>query len=341
MNSRPLKTNFNSSQALLSLLELPRFGKKTVMNFIDHLESDLNTPEELIEFLTNVPEEVKRPKVPTEIDARAAILSAQDIITRSEDAGLHVLGWADQEYPDRLRSIPDPPLVLFVKGDLSGLSSDLSVALIGTREPSDFGRRSAHAIGKSLAEAGSTVVSGLALGCDTEGHLGCLDGGGITVAVMAHGLDKVSPARNRPLADRILSEGGCLISEYPLGTEARRHHFVERDRLQSGLSDAVVVAETGLKGGSMHTVGFCEAQGRELRCIKHPEGKGDVPSAEGNRMLIESGRAQPLSDKADVAALVELLRSRNGGVPEPEGEQIQKPLASEANQLGLQFENDE
>ena len=330
-----------SPQTLLSLLNLPRYGKKTVMELTNHLVSDLNTPDELIDFLTDVSGKIKRVKAPNENDARIAITSAHDIVARSENAGIHVLGWADEKYPDRLKTIPDPPPVLFAKGSLSGLSSDLSVALIGTREPSDFGRKSAYAIGKSLAEAGSIVVSGLALGCDTEGHLGCLDGAGVTVAVLAHGLDKVSPASNRPLAERILSEGGCLVSEYAIGTEARKNFYVERDRLQSGLSDAVVVAETGVKGGSMHTVKYCEDQGRVLACVKHPEGKADFPSVEGNQMLIESGRAKPLSGKEDVQEFTNFLKNQTSENTQSESDQKQKSLESEENQLGLQFENDE
>ena len=296
-----------SPQTLLALLNLPGYGKKTVMAALEYLDSDLKTPDELAGFLKTIVGKVKRAKEHTEDTVGEAIQLAQRIVDDSENAGIHIIGWDSEKFPERLKIIPDPPLVLYAKGDLAGLSSEVSVALIGTREPSDFGRKSTYAIGKNLAESGATVVSGLALGCDAEGHLGCLDGKGITIAVLAHGLDKISPVQNRPLAERILTEGGCLISEYALGVEARRNHFVERDRLQSGLSDGVIVGEAGVNSGTMHTVGSCEKQGRQLACIKHPEKYADLQSAEGNRMLIEDERAKPLTDKNDLQEFLQLL----------------------------------
>ena len=295
------------------------------MGALDYLESDIDTPEELVGFINSIVGKVKRAKDHTEVTASEAVHLAQQIISDSENAGLQVIGWGSKNYPVRLKALPDPPLVLYVKGSLAGLSSDMSVALIGTRKPSEFGRKSAFKIGFRLAENGATVVSGLALGCDTEGHLGCLAGKGLAVAVLAHGLDTVSPAKNLPLADQIVSEGGCLVSEYALGVEAKRNHFVRRDRLQSGLSDAVIVAETGLKGGSMHTVVYSEEQNRKLACIKHPEKFSNLPSTEGNRLLIDSKRAEPLEDSENLERFLRLLSESSGDgrvptrdMPQPE-----------------------
>lgn len=289
-----------SPQTLLSLLNLPGYGIKTVNDALDYLESDISTPREFASFTNSIVGKVRRAKRHTEDTAADAIRRARRIINDSEDAGIDVIGWGGKDYPLRLRTISDPPMILYAKGNLSCLSSDISVALIGTREPSEFGQKSAFRIGVSLAEYGVTVVSGLALGCDTEAHLGCLSIHGKTVAVLAHGLHMISPAKNRPLAERILSEGGCLLSEYELGIEPRRNHFVKRDRIQSGLSDAVIVIETGLTGGSMHTVEFCKAQNRKLASIKHPDKFSKLASAEGNRALIENKRAIPLEDGEDL-----------------------------------------
>lgn len=301
------------------------------MGALEYLKSDIKTPDELADFSMSIVGKVKGVKEHTKETAGKALKLAQRTIEDSKNAGIHVIGWGSEEYPERLKTIPKPPLVLYAKGDLAGLSSDISVALIGTREPSEFGRKSAFKIGTSLAEYGATVVSGLALGCDTEGHLGCLTGNGLTVAVLAHGLDTVFPAKNRPLADRIISEGGCLISEYALGVEARRNHFVDRDRLQSGLSDAVIVAETGLKGGSMHTVGFCEKQNRELACIKHPEKFSDLPSTEGNRSLIENKRAKPLADSDDLKEFLSLLSETRPNEREPSKDEPQATFSFKPN----------
>jgi DNA processing protein len=311
-----------SPQTLLSLLNLPDYGRTTVKASLEHLESDINTPEELASFTNFIVGKVKRAKGHSENIAKAAIHSAQSIMEDSQNAGIHVISWGSTEYPSRLETIPNPPLVLFAKGNLTSLSSEVSVALIGTREPTEYGRKSTFRIGQRLAESGATVVSGLALGCDTEGHMGCLEGNGITVAVLAHGLDKISPAQNRSLAERIIEESGCLVSEYALGEQARRHHFVERDRLQSGLSDAVIVGETGLEGGSMHTVGFCEKQGRKLACIKHPEEYAVLPSAAGNQMLINDGRAFALEKRDDLVKFLNIATVK----PSPKSEQLDLSL---------------
>ena len=130
----------------------------------------------------------------------------------------------------------------------------------------------------------------------TYAHEGCLEAQGIGVAVLAHGLDMVYPAANRGLAERLLDRGGCLASEYPVGTTPVRSAFAERDRIQSGLSDGVLVIETDVRGGTMHTVRFARDQGRALACIEHPQRYRSEDETRGNRKLIEEGSARPIPD---------------------------------------------
>ena len=211
-------------------------------------------------------------------------------------AGVAAIGIHDAAYPSRLRHMPDPPAVLYVKGNALSLAAAASVAVVGTREPTEYGCKVARKLAFRLAEAGYVIVSGLAHGCDTLGHEGCLDAPGIGVAVMAHGLDRVYPAANRGLAERLLARNGCLVSEYAFGVTPARAAFAERDRIQSGLSDAVLVVETGVKGGTMHTVRFARAQRRALACIDHPERWRGEEKVQGNRMLIADGWATPIPD---------------------------------------------
>ena len=296
-----------SSKTMLTLLNLPGYGKKTVRAALAFLDTELTTPRQVAEFTQTVAAGVKRAKEHTEAAAIEALSLADRALSDSATAGVAVIGWGSNDYPDRLKNIQDPPLVLFVKGDLENLSPEISVALIGTRKPSEFGRKSAYRIGKHLAEAGISVVSGLALGCDAEGHFGCLAAHGKAIAVLAHGLDKVSPAAHRDLADNIVTKGWVIVSEYALGVVARKNHFVERDRLQSGLSDAVIVAETGLKGGTMHTVRFCEEQNRKLACIQHPEKFLGSEFSAGNQALIKNKKAKPLADSEDLERFLNSL----------------------------------
>lgn len=214
----------------------------------------------------------------------------------SADAGVLTFSLYDDRYPARLKRISDPPAVLFVRGSADGLKKERSVAIVGTREPTPYGAKVARRCGQNAAEIGWAIVSGLAHGCDTLAHEGCLDSRGTGVAVLAHGLDKVYPAANRQLADRLLDGGGCLVSEYPIGKAPIRAAFAERDRIQSGLSDCVVVIETDIKGGTMHTVNFSREQGRPLACIAHPPEWISSDKARGNQQLITQNLAVALPD---------------------------------------------
>ena len=197
-----------------------------------------------------------------------------------------------RDFPDKLEGMDDPPLLLYCLGDSSLINSP-SVAVIGTREPTDFGSTAAIEFGKHLAENGQVVVSGLALGCDTGGHEGCLEAEGKTIAVLAHGLDTMFPKENRDLAKRILSKGGLLLSEYEFGVGPRGYQFVERDRIQAALSDAVIVVETGIEGGTLHTVGFAEKNVVPVFALDHPPELHEKKQVAGNLKLIEENRANP------------------------------------------------
>ena len=254
----------------------------------------------------------------TGTDLDAVWHTGEQQVEEAYEAGLKVLSYFDDEYPERLRDIPDPPSVLFVRGRLEALHETGMLAVVGTREPSPYGARVAFRAGERAAEKGVAVVSGLALGCDTRAHEGCVSKLGTGVAVLAHGLDRVYPAKNRELADLLLESGGCWVSEYPLGTKPARGAFVERDRIQSGLANGVLVIETDVKGGTMHTVRYSKEQRRQLACIGHPEQWWHHPKTRGNRKLIEAGEAIPIGDPE---AFMKFLRDVAGvstSLPEPE-----------------------
>lgn len=231
-------------------------------------------------------------------------------INKDHRAGIKTVSFHDEEYPKRLREIPDPPAVLFVKGDTEALRSSKSLAIVGTREPTQQGKRIAYRTARTASEAGFVIVSGLAHGCDTQAYKGCLEAGGVGVAVLAHGLDRVYPAANRDLADRLVEKGGCLVSEYPAGTRPAKSAFVERDRIQSGLSEAVLVIETGINGGTMHTVQFARNQKRVLACIDYTKqqfcGKN---KAEGNRKLLEDEAIKPIWDRTAFTQFLNEIKS--------------------------------
>ncbi|WP_049867122.1 DNA-processing protein DprA [Paenibacillus sp. D9] len=287
---------------ILTLLGLSGFGRSSVSTVVEEATFTPSTPAEILDLIHIVREKSTRIKVPSLVAIEASFKLAQSTIEKCNKLDIHVMGRTDKDFPIRLKSIPDAPVLLFAKGNYKSLNSELSVAVIGTREPSLYGERCGELYATRFAEKGLVVVSGLAKGIDTTGHRGCLKANGQTIAVLAQGLDTgIYPAENRPLAQEILDQGGCWLSEYSLGVRGRPNFFVERDRLQAGLSAGVVVIETDIKGGTMHTVGFCQEQQKPLGCLNHPE-KFFINNnkARGNRYLIDQGKALPLYSQEDI-----------------------------------------
>ncbi|TSB01620.1 DNA-processing protein DprA [Sphingorhabdus contaminans] len=290
-------TTSTSAVAFAALLRLKGIGRRAALRIVDSPMPEIDAQQYLLQ-------RTRGAKL-SEDDVIAAWHKAEDDLGCSADHGIKALSIHDEGYPERLKNIPDPPVILYVKGDVAGLKSERSLAVIGTREPTPYGEKVAKRSAASAVEEGYVIVSGLAHGCDTLAHEGCLDQMGIGIAVMAHGLDKVYPAANRGLAARLLDAGGCLVSEYPLGMTPMRTAFAERDRIQSGLSDAVLVIETDVKGGTMHTVRFSRDQKRALACIKHPDIWRHEDKTRGNQMLIADRWAEAIPDGE---ALLSFLR---------------------------------
>ena len=195
-----------------------------------------------------------------------------------------LLVWSDNRYPERLRAIPDPPLLLFVNGDAALLSTP-QLAVVGSRNPTPAGVDNAAAFAAVLAQVGLTITSGLALGIDAAAHRGALSVAGGTVAIAGTGLDRVYPARHRALAHEI-AEHGVLVSEFPLGAPPKREHFPQRNRLISGLSLGVLVVEAAIQSGSLITARLAGEQGREVFAIP---GSIHSPLARGCHSLIRQG----------------------------------------------------
>lgn len=308
-----------STIGLAALLKLKGIGRRAAMRIINSPLPSENAQEHLLDLT--------RGAKLSALDVVDAWRRAEEDLNRSAENGIKAFSIHDEGYPERLRNIPDPPAILYVKGDASGLHGPRCLAVVGTREPTPYGEKVARRSAASAVDEGYAIVSGLAHGCDTLGHEGCLDRQGIGVAVMAHGLDKVYPAANRGLAERLLDAGGCLVSEYPVGMTPMRTAFAERDRIQSGLSDAVLVIETDVKGGTMHTVRFSREQKRVLACIEHPETWRHEDKTKGNQMLIADGWATPI---ADGEALLQLLRDTK--IMEPK---VQEPAVSQKPQAQM------
>jgi len=180
-------------------------------------------------------------------------------------AGAAVVTMQDPEYPERLKQIYDPPILLYVRGRRELLGSD-QIAVVGSRRPSPYGSSVAAKLGEELARAGLVITSGMARGTDSAAHQGALRAGSETVAVLGCGVDQVYPAENRKLAGQI-AERGVLVSEFPMGTPAYPQNFPIRNRIISGMSLGVVVVEAAQYSGSLITARLANDQGREVFAV--------------------------------------------------------------------------
>ncbi len=290
---------------ILTLQLLPKIGRKTVKIIIENTSQQPCSIDGYIDLLDEAKKNTSRVNLPDRAVISKALTDAEAILDACNAHNIIPLSVVDIRFPNRLKNIPDSPNVIYTKGDISSLHQKYALAFVGTREPSGFGFAFGKKLAKLISEKGFCIVSGLAVGCDTAAHEGCLEGNGKTVAVLAHGLDTVYPPKNKRLADQILSLSGCLISEYPPGSAPRRNFFVERDRIQSGLSNAVFVIETDVKGGTMHTVKFCLEQKRILACLDHPEKFAiNNSKSQGNKVLIRDGKAMPIFDVDSIDAFM-------------------------------------
>lgn len=204
--------------------------------------------------------------------------AADRILAEVRRLGLRLIAAADPEFPRRLHAIEIPPPALFVSGDPASLAADTVVAVVGTRRPSEAGRRVASRIGAALARAGATVVSGLAIGIDGAAHAAVVAEGGRTVAFIGGGHGRLFPRAHARLASAIVEAGGAVVSEYAPGTEPTKGTFPQRNRLISGSADAVIVVEAGARSGALLTASWALEQGRECFIVPGPI---DAPSSAG------------------------------------------------------------
>lgn len=244
------------------------------------------------------------------LQSQGRIILADNAILEAERCAVQSLGatqifWGDEAYPPLLKHIPDAPVVLTCLGN-TALLHTRQVAVVGTRTASAIGQKFTRDLAQQLAQQGYTVTSGLARGVDAAAHTGALQAEGHTIAVLGGGVDHIYPPENKPLYQTI-AERGCIISEEAIGGEVAKHNFLRRNRLISGMSLVVVVAEGAERSGSMVTARLALDQGRELFAVPgHPT----EPRASGPNALIENGEARLLRSPQ---ALLDMLAT----LPDP------------------------
>lgn len=241
--------------------------------------------------------ELKLPRLAIEqIDNGSALAAAEQEARFVERHHIRVLDCLDADYPRRLEELADGPVVLYTRGN-ADLSPTRTVAIVGTRKPTPHGTATCEALVAELKTYGVTVFSGLAYGVDIIAHRACLREGLPTVGVLAHGLGEIYPASHKASAAEML-ERGALVTEYPSGMRSRREYFPQRNRVIAGMSDAVIVIESGEAGGSMITAKLAEGYHRALFAVP---GRLSDAQSKGCNLLIRSQRASLLESAKDIA----------------------------------------
>lgn len=265
---------------------------------VENGHADVTSYESLYEVMSGI-----KDKAITQVtleDLAEANKVARRIIDASEQAGIGLVCYYDDEFPDVLRKTVnedgklDPPLLLWYRGDLS-IAQFPGIAVIGTREATKTGLAGGEFLAGEFAKRGFNIVSGLAIGCDTSGHNGALNAGGKTTAILANGLDTKSiyPEENQDLAERIVESGGLLLSECYIGTSVNRYSLVARDRLQAGLSLATLVVQTGVTGGTMHAVNATLQADKPLYTMWYKDSSTNQhDKCKGNAMLVREKGAK-------------------------------------------------
>lgn len=226
---------------------------------------------------------------------------ADDQIERANKIGARIISLWDENYPDILKKIYDPPALIYVLGEFSGRDRK-AIAIVGTRLPTFYGQQVAEAFSQELCHLGITIVSGLARGIDTLAHTATLKAGGRTIAVIGSGLDVPYPRENENLMDQIAEEG-VVVSEFPMGTKPDATNFPRRNRIISGLSLGTLVVESAVDGGAMITASTALDQNREVFAIP---GNINEKRSRGPHTLIQEGRAKLVQCVEDILSELNL-----------------------------------
>lgn len=256
-------------------------------------------------------------------------------LSRAEALGVTALPFSDPDYPDILRTIHNPPPILFAKGDLTLLNGQLSVGIVGARRPSAYGVEAVKAVGRGVALGGAIIVSGLAAGLDAEAHKAALAVNGPTIACIAFGHDTCYPASNHKLME-VIEKYGVVISEYPVGTAPEKPFFLQRNRLIAGLSHALVVAEARRYSGTMSTVNFATDFGRDVFAVP-----GSIFSelSGGTNAMIREG-AYVAASATDILSLYGIALSGEDPVAAASKQAAEgRPLAADAGPSWQQATN--
>lgn len=280
----------------IALKLIPGLGDKSIRQ----LMTICKDPETLFDMSHAQLKELfpRHTSVVSAIESRTTLAQVEKEIPRLEKHAIQPIFFTDEDYPQRLNreECGDCPTLLYKMGSCT-LNADRAVAMVGSRKCTDYGRQNTYRLVEEMASDKPIIVSGLAYGIDTAAHTAAVENDVPTVAVLGHGFDTIYPSQNRPLAKKILDQGGALLTEYPLDTPINPAYFPARNRIVAALADATVVAESAERGGALITANIASSYNREVFAI--PGRIGDTFS-EGCNNLIVNNRAIMIRNAGDI-----------------------------------------
>lgn len=280
----------------IALTQIAGLGPKSIRQLMGLCDG----PERLFSMSHAQLKEIfpRHPGIVSSIESKSTLRQAENEIPNLKKYGIETVFYTEDDYPQRLNEVgcEDTPILLYQMGSCT-LNPHHSIALVGSRKCTDYGRSVTFRLVKELAADKPVIVSGLAYGIDTAAHTAAVENGLPTIAVLGHGLDTIYPNQNRPLARRILEQGGALVTEYPLGTDIQPAFFPARNRIVAALSDATVVVESAERGGGLITANIANGYHREVFAVP---GRLDDPGSEGCNNLIVNNKAIMLRNAGDL-----------------------------------------
>jgi len=298
----------------IALTQVVGIGSITTRKLLKLYEKPENIFNEKKSSLLKIP--LITYKVLDSLKSKEILIKAEKEIKFTQKYDIDVITIDNDNYPYRLKQIPDAPLVIYVKGDID-LNPLKSIAVVGTRKATEYGKDITKKIVKGLKSSSAHIVSGLAYGIDSVSHKSALENNLLTVAVLGHGLDIIYPDRNRDLAKLIIEKGGALITEYCSETNPDRENFPKRNRIIAGLSDAIVVVEANMKGGALITAELAFSYSRDVFAVP---GRAIDTYSQGCNWLIKTNKAGLISSAEDI------FYGMNWDLPDQKKEKKQKEL---------------
>lgn len=264
-----------------SISDIPGIGPAKAKKILDSLSSyDLDHIYSTIIKVT--PSAKIDSQLWKSISSRAEVKILQILETE-----ISIIPYLSESYPSQLKDLNNPPINLYIDGDRDSIMGDKNIAIIGTRNPDKYIEDLAPDFCQYISKKASCIVSGLAIGCDAIAHQSCIKSNKATAAILPCGIDQIYPKKNADLAEDIKASGGCLISEYEPGVKPQKSYFIARDRIQAGLSHAVVLLQSTEDGGSMHAIRTMQGLKRHISAISAPLDQSTSHQWSGNRQLIE------------------------------------------------------